>query len=117
MIERVEPEAGHRLRNFWGYSPIGFFAPKAAYASDGRYGSGARFDSTPTVVREGTTDDKGRAILMLDPTIEPTAQPRHRPQEGHREGAGQASPFPGGGAAPPPTTKVVPVPVLPTECL
>jgi glycogen operon protein len=30
---RVDPRTGERLRNFWGYDPIGFFAPKASYAS------------------------------------------------------------------------------------
>ncbi len=31
--DRTDPETGRRLRNFWGYSPIGFFAPKVGYAS------------------------------------------------------------------------------------
>jgi glycogen operon protein len=29
---------GEPLRNFWGYQPVSFFAPKAAYARDGRAG-------------------------------------------------------------------------------
>src|SRR6185295_3747235 len=29
----VNPETGERLGNYWGYNPIGFFAPKAAYAA------------------------------------------------------------------------------------
>ncbi|MFI5184627.1 MAG: glycogen debranching protein GlgX [Vicinamibacteria bacterium] len=29
------PVTGERLRNFWGYQPISFFAPKASYARDG----------------------------------------------------------------------------------
>jgi len=28
-----DPISGERLKNFWGYSPLSFFAPKAAYAS------------------------------------------------------------------------------------
>lgn len=28
---------GRRLYNYWGYSTVGFFAPKAAYAATGRY--------------------------------------------------------------------------------
>ena len=28
------PETGVRLRNYWGYSPLSFFAPKAAYSSN-----------------------------------------------------------------------------------
>jgi isoamylase len=35
---RVHPETGERLLNYWGYSPVGFFAPKAGYASTGRFG-------------------------------------------------------------------------------
>ncbi len=31
-------KSGDLLRNFWGYSPVSFFAPKASYASDGRGG-------------------------------------------------------------------------------
>ena len=32
MIDRTNPRTGERLLNFWGYDPISFFAPKAAYA-------------------------------------------------------------------------------------
>ena len=32
---------GTRLYNYWGYSTISFFAPKAAYADSGRYGMAA----------------------------------------------------------------------------
>jgi glycogen operon protein len=32
---RTDPATGQVLRNYWGYSPISFFAPKAAYASMG----------------------------------------------------------------------------------
>ncbi len=28
------PESGERLKNFWGYSPLSFFAPKSAYSQD-----------------------------------------------------------------------------------
>jgi isoamylase len=30
---RVDPLTGKLLKNYWGYDPIGFFAPKASYAS------------------------------------------------------------------------------------
>ncbi|HFQ91027.1 MAG TPA: glycogen-debranching protein, partial [Desulfobulbus sp.] len=30
----VNPETGERLKNYWGYSPLSFFAPKSAYCSD-----------------------------------------------------------------------------------
>jgi isoamylase len=32
----TNPESGQKLLNFWGYNPIGFAAPKAAYAASGR---------------------------------------------------------------------------------
>lgn len=35
---RPSPVDGHTLYNVWGYSNVGFFAPKAAYASTGRFG-------------------------------------------------------------------------------
>jgi glycogen operon protein len=30
---RSNPKTGERLRNFWGYDPVSFFAPKESYAS------------------------------------------------------------------------------------
>ncbi len=34
LIERRNPFNGERLFNFWGYDPLGYFAPKASYAFD-----------------------------------------------------------------------------------
>ena len=33
--DRINPETGERLYNYWGYSSIAFFAPKAGYAATG----------------------------------------------------------------------------------
>jgi len=33
--KRVNPKTGESLKNFWGYSTMAFFAPKASYASNG----------------------------------------------------------------------------------
>ncbi len=33
-FDRPDPLSGRRLRNYWGYNPVGFFAPKASYAGD-----------------------------------------------------------------------------------
>jgi glycogen operon protein len=33
--KKLNPKTGERLKNFWGYSTLGFFAPKASYASKG----------------------------------------------------------------------------------
>lgn len=30
----INPFTGERLKNFWGYSPLSFFAPKSSYSSD-----------------------------------------------------------------------------------
>lgn len=30
---RSDPQTGQRLKNYWGYDPLAFFAPKASYAS------------------------------------------------------------------------------------
>lgn len=35
---RLHPDTGERLYNFWGYSTVGFFAPKAGFAATGRFG-------------------------------------------------------------------------------
>ncbi|MCA9874094.1 MAG: glycogen debranching enzyme, partial [Anaerolineales bacterium] len=34
----VDPTTGEPLKNYWGYSTVGFFAPKAGYAATGRLG-------------------------------------------------------------------------------
>lgn len=36
--KRTNPKTGKRLKNFWGYSTLAYFAPKASYASDPRNG-------------------------------------------------------------------------------
>jgi glycogen operon protein len=35
----TNPRTGERLKNFWGYDPVGFFAPKASYASVREHGA------------------------------------------------------------------------------
>lgn len=35
---RIHPETNEQLYNYWGYSTLGFFAPKAAFASTGKFG-------------------------------------------------------------------------------
>jgi len=46
------------------------------FSSDGRYSDTRSFRSTPRLEAAATTDERGGAALLLDPTIEPTAQPR-----------------------------------------
>jgi len=35
---RIHPDTGEKLYNYWGYSTVGFFAPKAGFASTGKFG-------------------------------------------------------------------------------
>jgi glycogen operon protein len=35
---RIDPNTGELLLNYWGYSTLGFFAPKAGFAATGRFG-------------------------------------------------------------------------------
>jgi alpha-2-macroglobulin len=46
------------------------------YSSDGRFSRADRFQSTPRLERQDTTDATGAASLVLNPAVEPTAQPR-----------------------------------------
>ena len=36
---RINPETGKLLCNYWGYSTVGFFAPKSSYAATGIHGT------------------------------------------------------------------------------
>ncbi|HEX2621573.1 MAG TPA: alpha-amylase family glycosyl hydrolase, partial [Phototrophicaceae bacterium] len=48
--DRTNPFTGERLLNYWGYSTIGFFSPKAGYAATGRLGM--QSDEFKTLVKE-----------------------------------------------------------------
>ena len=39
-LDRVNPETGERLKNYWGYNPVAFVAPESSYCSYGTVGSG-----------------------------------------------------------------------------
>lgn len=47
---RAHPETGETLYNYWGYSTVGFFAPKAGFAATGRHGM--QCDELKTLVKE-----------------------------------------------------------------
>jgi glycogen operon protein len=38
QIRGADPDTGKPLRNYWGYDPVAFFAPKASYSSAGGFG-------------------------------------------------------------------------------
>jgi len=46
------------------------------FSSDGRFGRGRRFETSPSLDRVENTDSEGHVSLVLDPTVEPTAHPR-----------------------------------------
>jgi len=47
---RIHPETGEQLLNYWGYSTVGFFAPKAGYAASGKFGM--QVDELKTLIKE-----------------------------------------------------------------
>ncbi len=47
---RPHPETGELLINYWGYSTIGFFAPKAGFAATGKFGM--QVDELKSLVKE-----------------------------------------------------------------
>ena len=34
-LQLLNPTTGEKLKNYWGYNPVGFFAPKQSYSFDG----------------------------------------------------------------------------------
>jgi uncharacterized protein YfaS (alpha-2-macroglobulin family) len=46
------------------------------YSSDGRYSRMGRFQASPRLEKQGTTDEKGSAVLTMNPSVESTIQPR-----------------------------------------
>jgi hypothetical protein len=46
------------------------------YSSDGRFSGTQRFESSPKLEKQDTTDESGAARLAINPATEPTAQPR-----------------------------------------
>jgi isoamylase len=47
---RVHPDSGEQLFNYWGYSTVGFFAPKSGYAATGKLGM--QVDELKALVKE-----------------------------------------------------------------
>lgn len=47
---RPNPQTGELLLNYWGYSTVGFFAPKAGYAATGKLGM--QVDELKTLIKE-----------------------------------------------------------------
>ena len=70
---RTHPDTGEWLGNYWGYSTLGFFAPKAGYASTGRFGM--QIDEFKALVK----DLHANGIeIILDVVFNHTAEGDHR---------------------------------------
>lgn len=70
---RLHPDTGERLYNFWGYSTVGFFAPKAGFASTGRFGM--QVDEFKQLVK---TFHKAGIEVILDVVFNHTAEGNER---------------------------------------
>ena len=66
---RPNPETGERLYNYWGYSTVGFFAPKAGYAATGKFGM--QVDELKALVKEL---HKNGIEIILDVVFNHTAE-------------------------------------------
>lgn len=66
---RLNPETGKMLLNYWGYSSVGFFAPKAGYAATGKLGM--QVDELKALVKEL---HKNGIEIFLDVVFNHTAE-------------------------------------------
>lgn len=67
--KHTNPLTGERLVDYWGYNPIGFFAPKAGYAAMGRFGM--EVDELKALVKELHKHDME---VILDVVFNHTAE-------------------------------------------
>jgi glycogen operon protein len=66
---RPGPDGGGPLMNYWGYSTVGFFAPKAGYASAGKMGM--QVDELKALVKEL---HRNRIEVILDVVFNHTSE-------------------------------------------
>jgi glycogen operon protein len=70
---RISPETGEQLLNYWGYSGVGFFAPKTGYAVTGKYGM--EVDELKNLIKELHNND---IEVILDVVFNHTAEGNER---------------------------------------
>jgi len=70
---RPSPVTGELLVNYWGYSNVGFFAPKAGYAATGKYGM--QVDELKNTIKEL---HKNGIEVILDVVFNHTAEGNER---------------------------------------
>ena len=66
---RIHPDTGERLYNYWGYSTVAFFAPKAGFAASGKFGM--QVDEFKQLVKEL---HKAGIEVILDVVFNHTAE-------------------------------------------
>ncbi len=66
---RINQETGETLYNYWGYSTVGFFAPKAAFAATGKYGM--QVDELKNLIKQL---HKNGISVLLDVVFNHTAE-------------------------------------------
>ena len=70
---RPNPQTGEMLLNYWGYSTVGFFAPKAGYAATGKFGM--QVDELKALIKEL---HKNGIEVILDVVFNHTAEGNER---------------------------------------
>ncbi|WP_159471389.1 glycogen debranching protein GlgX [Dyadobacter sp. 3J3] len=70
---KENPVTGGLIVNFWGYSTVNFFSPKAGYAATGKFGM--QVDELKTLIKEL---HKNGIEVMLDVVFNHTAEGDHR---------------------------------------
>lgn len=70
---KISEKTGERLMNYWGYSTVGFFAPKAGFAATGRLGM--EVDELKATIKEL---HKNGIEVMLDVVFNHTAEGNER---------------------------------------
>jgi len=70
---RTSPVTGKLLMNYWGYSNVGFFAPKGGFAATGKFGM--QVDEVKTLVKEL---HKNGIEVILDVVFNHTAEGNER---------------------------------------
>lgn len=66
---RTSPTTGEKLLNYWGYSTVGFFAPKSGFAATGKFGM--QVDEFKALVKDL---HKNGIEVMLDVVFNHTAE-------------------------------------------
>jgi glycogen operon protein len=66
---RKSPVTGETLYNYWGYSNVGFYAPKAGYAATGKYGM--QMDELKNMIKDLHTNG---IEVLLDVVFNHTAE-------------------------------------------